>query len=435
MTKKWLITLLLLPAMHVGAQSIRLTRYDAPNALYLDADRLYNFNMYERSRFELGLVWVSPSETAAQQRKVFGQWTLTPYIAYGTGDRAWKYGMGTQLRLPGQHDVRLLLWGYNDVERAASRRLTDYRMLVQSLNNGIVTSRFVGVKGGGLDLMATLRRGLDVRVGILQTWENYLFDSTGCLYPARDESQRTPTKMFTEAHARIDWRKCVTLLLRGGRVEEWEQIENSPRYYLQALAQYDADLGKALRPHLLQVLYYREEYDPDFGGTRMPLLDGLHLFGQLGFASQEAPYSRMFDLSGTAYAMYFFKQSFLTVRPNRFAANVFAHVCLNYTAPMPLWELSWSSPHPFLQVNAMWGHLLGQDAEGRRLWEGLPLQAPNKGLLEPATGFDRLVHWGLLDIGFGVAYQICPMSANYIYDRIEDNIAFTIVADFILDRY
>ena len=405
MTKKWLITLLLLPAMHVGAQSIRLTRYDAPNALYLDADRLYNFNMYERSRFELGLVWVSPSETAAQQRKVFGQWTLTPYIAYGTGDRAWKYGMGTQLRLPGQHDVRLLLWGYNDVERAASRRLTDYRMLVQSLNNGIVTSRFVGVKGGGLDLMATPRRGLDVRVGILQTWENYLFDSTGCLYPARDESQRTPTKMFTEAHARIDWQKRVTLLLRGGRMAEWgteDEAEASP--FVQALAQYDADLGNT----------------------------GLHLFAQTGYASQEAPYSRMFDLSGTAYAMYFFKQSFLTVRPNRFAANVFAHVCLNYTAPMPLWELSWSSPHPFLQVNAMWGYLLGQDAEGRRLWEGLPLQAPNKGLLEPATGFDRLVHWGLLDIGFGVAYQICPMSANYIYDRIEDNIAFTIVADFIL---
>ncbi len=418
MRKNWIIALLLLPTLCVEAQSIRLTRYDAPNALYLNADRLYNFNMYERSRFELGFAWVSPSETAAQQRKVFGQWCLTPYIAYGTGDRAWKYGMGAQLRLPGKGDVRLLLWAYNDVERAASRQLAEYRMLIQSLNDGLVTSRFVGVKGGGLDLTATPRRGLDLRVGLLQTWENYLFDGTGCLYPARDESQKSPTSMFTEARARIDWQKCVTLLLRGGRV----RIENGNsgqgatanfqlstlnfqlKYYWQALAQYDADLGNT----------------------------GLHLFAQTGYASQEAPYSRMFDLSGTAYAMYFFKHSFLTVRPNRFAANLFAHVCLNYTAPLPLWELSWSAPHPFLQVNAMWGHLLGQDAQGQRLWEGLPLQSPNKGLLEPATGFDRLVHWGLLDIGFGVAYQICPVSTNYIYDNIEDNIAFTIVADFIL---
>ena len=128
MRKNWIITLLLLSALYTDAQSIRLTRYDAPNALYLNADRLYNFNMYERSRFELGLMWVSPNETAARQRKVFGQWRLSPYIAYGTGDHSWKYGLGTMLRLTGQHNVRLILWAYNDLERAASRRLNSYRM-------------------------------------------------------------------------------------------------------------------------------------------------------------------------------------------------------------------------------------------------------------------------------------------------------------------
>ena len=40
------------------------------------------------------------------------------------------------------------------------------------------------------------------------------------------------------------------------------------------------------------------------------------------------------------------------IRPNTFAANYYAHLCLNYTAPMPLWELSWSQPQPFLQINA-----------------------------------------------------------------------------------
>ena len=422
MSKRWLITLLLLPTIQLGAQSIRLTRYDAPNALYLDADRLYNFNMYERSRMELGLVWVSPSETAAQPRKASGQWTLTPYVAYGTGDHAWKYGMGAWLRLPGKHLVRLGMWAYNDLERAASRRLNSIRMLMPSMNDGIVTSRFVGVKGGELNVAFRPGYGLEMLVSMRQTWEDYRFDNYGCLYPYRDASQRAATDMFTEIYARTYWRNCVTLSLRGGRHSISENgtldIDNrlthpdnsQSNYYWQALAQYDADLG----------------------GESAQWLKGLHLFGQLGFASQKAPYSRMFDLSGTAYAMYFFKQSFLTVRPNKFAANVFAHVCLNYTAPLPLWELSWSAPHPFLQINAMWGHLLGQDANGQRVWDGLTLQAPNKGLIEPATGFDRLVHWGLTDIGFAVAYQICPMSANYIYDRLEDNIAFTIVAELIL---
>ena len=141
MSKNWLITLLLLSSLYAGAQSIRLTKYDAPNALYLDFDRLYDFNMYERSRLNLSMFWVSPNQTAAQQRTVFGQWMLSPYVGYGFGDHAWKYGLGTQLRLPGTKDVRLLLWVYNDLERAASRRLEDYTTLTPSLNNGIVTSR------------------------------------------------------------------------------------------------------------------------------------------------------------------------------------------------------------------------------------------------------------------------------------------------------
>lgn len=419
MKKMWIITLLLLSALCVEAQSIRLTRYDAPNALYLDLDRLYNFNMYERSRIELGLAWVSPSETAAQMRgesptvskKGWGQWMLRPYVAYGTGDHEWKYGIGTMLRLPGPHGLRLVAWAYNDLERAASRRLNSYRMLLPSMNDGIVASRFVGVKGGSMDFCFRLRYGWEVQLGALQTWEDYRFDFAGQFYPKEQPARQAETRVFTELRSRIEWQKALTLSLRAGRVGSPAGTsaggERASHYYWQALTQYDADIKET----------------------------GLHLFGQLGFASEEAPYSRMLDLSGTAYSMYFFKNAFLTVRPNRFTANMFAHVCLNYTAPLPLWELSWSSPHPFLQVNAMWGRLLGQDVNGQRVWDGLTLQAPNKGLLEPATGFDRLVHWGLMDIGFAVAYQLCPTTASYKYDKIEDNMAFTIVADFILDRY
>ena len=408
MTKKWIIALLLLPGLGVGAQSIRLTRYDAPGALYFSADNLYNFNMYERSRLELGLAWVWPNEAATVQRRASGQWMLLPYVAYGTGDHGWKYGLGTLLRLRGRQDVRLGLWLYDDVERAASRRLGEYGILNTSLNDRMVTSRFSGVKGGNCDVTFTSCRGVRVRVGLRQTWEDYRFDSRGCLYPAIDAGQQGERRMFSEVRGRMDWPSGVTLALTGGRMAPTGAgADREASRYVQALAQYDADLGKW----------------------------GLHLYAQTGFASQEAPYSRMFDLSGTAYAMYFFKHSFLTVRPNVFTANVFAHVCLNYTAPLPLWELSWSAPHPFLQVNAMWGCLSGQDERGQRVWEELPLQAPNRGLLEPATGFDRLVHWGLLDVGFGVAYQICPLSAAYFNEDPGDNIAVVVVADLILDRY
>ena len=401
MSKYWLIILLLVSYLYAGAQSIRLSKYDAPNALYLDADRLYDFNMYERSRLNLSMIWVSPNQTAAQQRSVFGQWMLWPYVGYGFGDHAWKYGLGTQLRLPGRRDVRMLLWVYNDVERAATRRLDDYTTLTPSLNSGIVTSRYSGVRGGTFDLIFSPSRDWSVTLGVLQTWEDYRFDSTGFFYPSAEPLRVHSLRAFSELRARMGGKAGVTLLLVGGRV-----ADTSARYYARALAQYNADFGTG----------------------------GLHLYAQLGFATEGTPYSRMFDLSGTAFSTYFFKNSFLTVRPNTFTANIFTHICLNYTAPLPLWKLSWSEPHPFLQLNALWGHLFGQDGEGRICWEGLPLQSPYRGLLEPATGFKGLVHWGLTDIGFGVAYQICSNKASYFPQRLEDNLAFTLVADFILDN-
>jgi hypothetical protein len=210
-------------------------------------------------------------------------------------------------------------------------------------------------------------------------------------------------RTFSEAAAKVVWGKGVSLQMKGGICTT---ASGEQHKYFNGIAQYNAEPG-------------------DFG---------LNVFAQVGYASPDAPYSRMFDLSGTAYAIYFFRNTFLTVRPNTFAANYYAHLCLNYTAPMPLWELSWSQPQPFLQINAMWGRLCGQDELGRRHWDGLYLQAPYMGLFEPATGFDGLLRYGVMDLGFGVAYQICPTSAPYIYDKPSKNITITIVATLVFDK-
>lgn len=392
---------MLLPLLPIGAQSIRLTRYDAPNALYLVADRLYNFNMYERSRFNLSFQWVSPSETAAQRRHVFGQWTLSPYIGYSTGDHALKYAVATQLRLPGPNDIKLRFRIYNDLEQAGSRHLNSFTMMTPSTNTGIVGSRFSTVTGGHFDMAFSPRRKYNILLSIRQTWESYCFDRLGVFYPSAESERQTAPRSFTEAHARIDWPVGITVSLTAGHV-----CSNHINNYANIIAQYNSSIAKT----------------------------GVHLFAQLGFATRFTPYSRMFDLSGTAFSTYFFKNSFLTIRPNTFTANAYVHLCLNYTTPLPLWNLPWSAPHPFLQFNAMWGHLLGQDNQGHIAWEGLPLQSPYMGLFEPATGFDRLVRWGLMDIGFGVAYQLCPPKASYCPDNINENIAFVVVADFVLDN-
>ena len=406
MSKKLYLLMLLLSPLVVGAQSVRLTPYRAPSALYVDLDRLYNYNRYEHSRFELGLIWVTPSETAAEKSKVFlGQWSINGYAAYGTYDRALKYGGAVQLRLPGRNDVLLVLSGYNDLEAAASRKLEDYQMLTPDYNTGFVASRFVSVKGVRFDVALKPRWDCQLKIGTFFNREQYRFNDQGPLYPRLTPEAMTASFPHAALTARLDWDRGMVLAATAGMMKGvYGMMSKVP--YLRLLAQYDAEPG-------------------DFG---------LHVFGQIGIVTAHAPYSRMFDLSGTARSIYFFRNTFLTVRPNTFTANMFTHLCLNYTAPMPLWQTSWSQPQPFLQLNAMWGRLIGQDTEGHLCQEGLPLQSPYMGLFEPATGFDGLLRWGYLDFGFGIAYQICPLSAPYLNEDPLDNFAIGIVATLVFDK-
>ena len=405
MPKRLSIMLLMLPGLLVSAQSLRLTPYRAPSALYLNLDHLYGYNRYEHSRIEAGLTWVTPNEAAEPRPASIGQWSLGGYAAYGFKDQGLKYGVAVQLRLPGQGDVKLRFRAFNDLETAASRRMGDYSFLSPELNTTFLASRYVGVKGIRFDVKVSPRRDWELSAGALLAWEQYRFNNDGPLYPRLTPDAMPMALPHAAFTARADWSRGLAVTATAG-VTKGEYVDRNDVPYLRLLAQYDAEPGEF----------------------------GLHVFGQAGFVSALAPYSRMFDLSGTAKSGYFFRNTFLTVRPNTFTANMFAHLCLNYTPPMPLWELSWSQPLAFLQVNAMWGQLFGQDIDGKLHHDGLDLQAPHLGLLEPAAGFDGLVHWGLIDLGFAVAYQICPFDAPYMNETLTDNFAFTFVATLIFEK-
>lgn len=414
MTKRLAILLMMLPALSAAAQGFRLTPYKSPSALYLNVDRLYSYNRYEKSRLELGLQWVTPSETAEHPRMFIGQWMVKGFVGYGFGDKALKYGGGVQLRLPGSNDLRFYLKGYNDLEAAASRKLESYRLFTPDYNTTFLASRYVGVKGGRFDVSIAPSRKWSMAAGVFFNREDYRFDHLGNLiYPASKTTALAPAMRHMGLSARVDWSAGLTLLLAAGRMTPLAS-RNDTRNYFRALAQYNAEPG---------------EY-------------GLHVFAQAGYTTSGTPYSQMFDLSGTARSLYFFRNTFITVRPYTFTANMFAHLCLNYTAPMPLWETRWSQPQPFLQVNAMWGWLHGQDENGLvaladpAFGQGntMLLQSPYMGLMELATGFDGLLRWGLIDFGAGVAYQLCPTKAPYLNENPTDNFALALLATFILDK-
>lgn len=410
MTRRCAIILLLLLPAALLAQNVRLTRYSAPSALYWGVDNLYNYNLYEHSRFGLGLMWVTPNETASVARRVLGQWTIGGYAAYGLGDREFKYGGSVQLRLPGRSDVKWLLRLYDDLEAAASRRMEGYRMLSTDYNSSYLLSRYERVRAAqlGLTLSPNRRWQLSATMHVSREVDRYL--GGDLYYPYEwpsDVAKQVEDSLavrFVEARLRADGSKGYSAFLALG--QERFLSTDDQHYYLRALVQYSGPLG----------------------------WEDLHLFAQAGYSSAQVHYSRMFDLSGTGGSAYYFRNTFLTVRPNTFMAHYFGYVSLRYMAPLPLWELSWSQPQPFLQLNAMWGRLHGQDDQGRRRWGTMTLQAPYMGLLEPATGFDGLLRWGVLDMGFATAYQICPPDAPYLDPDPTHNFAFTFVATLIFDK-
>lgn len=377
------------------AQSWRLTPYRAPTALYLDFGRLYDYNIYEHNRFELGLTWVTPSENASQSPRVFlGQWRLYGSVAYGTMSHELKYCGSIRLRLPGSHDVRLSLSAFNELEAAASHTLEKHQMITTDRNSHYLWSRFVGVKGVDAGGEMTLQKNMEFAVHLRQTWEDLRFDGQGLFYPALNPAEQQPIRPFSEASASLIWSKRATLIIRAGSMHD-----GGSHTYLSAIAQYNANLEK---------------------------VPGARLFAQAGYATNGTPYSRLFDLSGTAGTPYFFRNTFLSVPPHSLVAHCYALLFVNYTHPEPLWKLSWSAPRPFAQLGAMYGQSFGPAPDF-----DAPLTAPDRGLAEASAGFERLLRWGLLDLGVAAAFQIGPAGASYSADT-EHSVAFAAVATLAL---
>ena len=400
MSKRLIIILpLLLSALYADAQSVRLTPYKAPTALYLNVDRLFNYNLHEHARFELGTAWVLPNETAEHPKVFLGQWTLGGYVAYGLYDRAWKWGGSWSLRLPGTHDVRLGMSIKDDLEQAGSRRLENYSMIQTSLNTSYLASWFSRVQALEGKIGWEFSPLWNATVGMRYSREQLLFGDSSTAHYAelKLRADYSNTQALTHSHTHT-----FTILLQPGL--NWAYTGVCP--YVRMLAQYA------------------------YGKPR----EGLHLWAQAGWlaggTSGSIPESRLFDLSGTGGAPYFFEHTFLTIPPGTLVSDLFAHACIKYTAPQPLWETDFSKPKPFMQANLAVAQLStphsGLDPESQ---QGVHGSAP---LLEPATGFDGIIRWGVLDMGFAVAYRLVNPKTIEQTDNPAIPIAIAVVANLIV---
>ena len=142
---------------------------------------------------------------------------------------------------------------------------------------------------------------------------------------------------------------------------------------------------------------------------------------QAGITPPNTPYIYMFDLGGTSGSFLYFRNSLLTVLPCEYSANSFVMASLRIKADQPLFS-TWNSlfvvgsnPKPFVGVNAAWGHIWGQDADGRIHYENLDLRSPSDGFAELVVGVDGLLRWGVVDNGIAFAVRLHPWETKPLW--------------------
>ena len=410
-----LASAMLLGTLPLGAQTI--WQGDNGAAVHLSPDRIYNYNRYEGSRWGLGaeaMLPVGKKDLAAGLRpKLY----LAAYGGYGLADHAMKYGATAGLMMPRRHRTSVFLDYADDLDQQGGHKLSGYSLLNTSDNASYLAQLFSASRRIGLNATTHPTDKLMVSVGAQHSTERYLFTTNGALcYPRLYPTQTMPLTQYNELYAQAVWNQVWTLFVTGG-VYESDFAQGS---YVRGIVQYDRTMKK-------------ERY-------------ALNLYGQGGWCNARAPYSRMFDISGTAYSYYFFRHTFLTVMPYTFTANAYLHLCLNYTTTQPLWRSELSNPKAFAQVQGMWGTLTcGDDpiyahtliSEGVKPvanGEALPsepymlMAAPTKGLAEVSAGITHLLRvWGF-DFGVALAYQLTPASAWYHHEDRYSNLAFLSVA-------
>ena len=398
---------------HSHAQNVSLSHTLGRTRVSLDLDRLYNYNNYERHRWGAGVDWIIPLKYDERYGTLFQNYFITnSYIGYGTGDHGWKYGITAGFVFPRATVSSVSLSYFHDLLRVGDHSLDGYNLLNTVNNSSYFSSRYSEADKITAIAQIELPGPAKLRLGYSYLRERLLFNATNLLFPHIYDDDVLPYQPYNTIGIDLLWGDHIRLgfLTNVGKPDEGDILKNNifSLTFIRLLAQYNNKIT----------------FKNDHGQMAM--------FAQGGYVTKRAPITQLFDLGGTGGGKYYFYNTFLTVRPNTFMSNTFAIASIRYTMGRGMWKTTLSEPHPFAQINAMWGMFAGNDKR-TQTYAGLLLHAPVDGLIEPCLGIDGIVRWGLLDLGVAAAYQMTFKNSYYHIDNFYDKFAVMVIAKLVID--
>lgn len=360
---------------------------------------IWKYNSYEGSRWGIGGEYVKPLKCdpdlpLMERKKVFA----SGYIGWGYRDHLWKYGFAAGKRKPSGPYVNELRLSYSrDLENLGAWMQDPRRDVTLCSPNVFNTSNHYSLLN---------------RFGISRNWENsrrnlifayshsnerFLFTPDSLIYLYKGNKVDTPycnEHIFNEINIiKVNRQKPLTTRINGG----FHHTADSRQQFFMRL----------------QIEYYPKIAEGKWGR--------MDLYSRFGIATPDCPASRMFNLGGTAFAPFFYKNAFVTVRPNDFMSNAYAQANIRYTSPY-LWQKKWTHPRIIAQANGMigtfWNYKL--DFYDTCIQDTYTFSSPQQGLIETALGIERLIKWGIMDLGVAIAMQHTPTSAPYHRSSIKD---------------
>lgn len=367
------------------------------NNLYFNADRVWSYNLYEQSRWGLGLRWTATPSWLGGNRL-----TADAYIGLGYLDQQWKWGVSLASAFAkSRHSAGVHASVLHDMLPAGSRALgsttlADISSLSSFMNRRMaIATQLTAGASWRWKMMRHLTEA-HAHNGII------LFDNAGLLYP----NDGDPCPAYRDYGLR--W---------VGRHDAGLSAEVKAGF----------NAAPADRPYLRLLVQFARSYPIG------PL--SINLFGQGGILPSGAKggYMQAFDLGGTSGAPIFFERSLLTATPNEFTVDRYIYITGTLRFKKPLFEwvskvlVVGTAPRPFVRLGAAIG---GIDEEYYIVTDGLyGLQAPTQGIAEGAAGIEGLVRWGVTDWGVAIAYRLTPASAPYHRDNPLDNMRLLLTAN------
>ncbi|MBR1550142.1 MAG: hypothetical protein IJ634_05830 [Bacteroidales bacterium] len=368
--------------------------------LYLDLDRVYNYNQYEKSRWGLGLRYGYLAEDLDMMPKpagFFDRLSVGAYVGYGYADERWKWGVDAGYWTDLERQGKVYAAYFHDLTAEATRSLNTYNLVSFNASGSFMNRLFSDTRRltAGYSMVPTrnLKAGLELRLSDERKLHNLayiLYPQTDDEWDALEHARFAEGRLFFEHN--LGLRGELTL---GYTTGEW-WVDTG--YFLRLLLQYD------------QVFPVAKIFN-------------FQVYAQGGITTKGTPFSRLFNLGGTSGSPLLFERSLLTARLDEFLANRFVLTCLRFGFSKPLFTLKsdllqvGTAPRPFVLLDAAWGDM----------WDFQNI-GPDRGIAEAGVGIDGIVRWGYIDWGLALAYRLTPENAYYHLPEPSNNVTLIFTA-------